>query len=127
VGLPAGTHDVPVTLEGWHVAGNRILAAMTLTVVSGQATTLAVQPNPFNPSGVLTFTTPSSGPVRVQVFDVKGRLVRTLMDSSLESAGAHSIRMDGRDHNGDPLASGGYFIRVRSGNRSETIRAVVAR
>lgn len=126
-GLPSGTHDVLVTLEGWHKAGNRILASMSLTVVSGQSTTLSIQPNPLNPSGVINFTTRASGPVLVQVFDVSGRLIRTLMDSNLEPAGAHSVRMDARSRNGEPLASGVYLVRLKAGQVSETIRAIVAR
>ncbi len=125
--LSPGAHEVPVTLEGWHVAGNRILASMTLTVVTRQASTLSVYPNPLNPAGVVTFTTSASGPVRVRIFDVSGRLVRTLMDSGRELAGTHSIPMEARDRGGTPLASGIYFVRVESGVRSETIRAVVAR
>lgn len=125
--LSPGTHQVPVTLEGWLVTGRRILASMTLTVVVRRAPTLSIGPNPINPAGVLRFTTTASGPVRVQIFDVSGRLVRTLMDSNHEYAGAHSMPIDGRDRDGKLLASGAYFIRVESGGSSEMIRAVVVR
>jgi PKD repeat protein len=125
--LSVGTHQVPVTLEGWHAAGNRILASMTLTVVKRQTPTLSIYPNPFNPTGVVTFTTSVAGPVRMSIFDVSGRLIRTLKDSSQEPAGTHSIPMDGRDRDGNPLASGVYFVRLVTAERSETIRAVMAR
>ena len=125
--LSPGTHQVPVTLEGWHIAGNRILASMTLTVVVRQASTLSIYPNPFNPAGIVTFTTSAAGPVRVRIFDVNGRLVQTLLDSSQEPAGAHSVPIEGRARGGNPLASGIYFLRVETGERSEAIRAVVAR
>ena len=122
-----GTHQVPVTVAGWLVSGRRVLAPITLTVVVRRAPTMSIDPNPFNPTGVLRFTTTASGPVRVQIFDVSGRLARTLIDSGQEYAGEHSIPIDGRDRDGKLLASGVYFIRVQSGESSETIRAVVAR
>ncbi|HEX7077176.1 MAG TPA: PKD domain-containing protein [Candidatus Eisenbacteria bacterium] len=125
--LPAGTHEVPVTLEGWLEAGNRILASMALTVVNRKVSSASIDPNPFNPTGVVTFTTSAPGPIRVRIFDVSGRLVRTVVDSAREPAGRQRIPIEGRDRNGNPLASGVYFIRVESGARSETIRAVVAR
>jgi hypothetical protein len=58
---------------------------------------------------------------------VSGRLVRTLIDMSHAPAGAHSIPMEARDRDGNPLASGIYFILVETGLRSDTIRAVLAR
>jgi hypothetical protein len=125
--LAPGTHDVPVTLEGWHVAGSRIFASMLLTVVKRHAAALSINPNPLNPTGVVTFTTSAPGPVRVRIFDVSGRLVRTLMDSGQERAGVHSVPMDGRDRDGKSLASGVYFLRVESEMGAETVRAVVAR
>jgi len=125
--LSPGRNQVPVTLEGWLVTGRRILASMALTVVVRQASTISIDPNPFNPAGVLRFTTTASGPVRVQIFDVVGQLVRTLVDSSQELAGPHSMRIDGRDRDGKLLASGVYFIRVESGGSLKTVRAVVAR
>jgi hypothetical protein len=125
--LSPGTYQVPVTLEGRLVTGRRILASMTLTVVVRQAPTISIDPNPFNPAGVLRFTTTASGPVRVRIFDVSGRLVRMLMDSRLEPAGAHSMPIDGRDRDGKFIASGVYFIRVERGGSWETIRAVVVR
>jgi hypothetical protein len=123
--LPTGTHDVAVTLEGWVVEGNRILAPMTLTVVKG-GTALSISPNPLRPEGDVAFTTPTPGPARVQVFDSRGRLVRTLLDTMID-AGRHSVRLDGRGRDGKSLASGVYFIRIFSGGQSETVRAVITR
>ncbi len=73
-----------------------------------------VAPNPLNPAGVLTFTTAKPGPVAVKMFDLHGRLVRTLMAAPLLAAGVHELRIDGRGERGHALASGVYFYRVEA-------------
>ena len=74
----------------------------------------AVYPNPFNPEGTLTFSTSRPGRVMVRLFDIQGRLVRTLMDGASAPAGRHEVRIDGRDAQGVALASGVYFIFIHS-------------
>ncbi len=68
-------------------------------------------PNPFNPATTLPFTLYASGAVRLRVFDLRGRLVRTLLDASLP-AGAHSVVWNGLDDAGRPAASGIYWCRL---------------
>ncbi len=64
-------------------------------------------PNPFNPSTTIQYDLPRSARVEVQVYDVLGRMVATLVNNERQSAGAHSIRF-----NGSNLASGVYFFRL---------------
>ena len=59
-----------------------------------------VSPNPLNPSATLTFVTAKSGPLRASLFDVTGRLVKTLLRESSAPAGYHSVTLDGRDERG---------------------------
>ncbi len=68
-------------------------------------------PNPFNPTTTIRFSLAEAGPVRISVYDVAGRLVRTLEDVRME-AGEHSSVWDGRDATGVPAASGIYFYRI---------------
>jgi hypothetical protein len=72
-------------------------------------------PNPFNPATVIPYEVGTPGRVRLDVFDVSGRFVRTLVDR-LEPRGKHSARWDGRDARGKPVASGRYFYRLRIGS-----------
>lgn len=65
-------------------------------------------PNPFNPSTTIAFSVPRAGRVTVDVLDVRGRVVRTLSDGTRE-AGRHTLTFQG-----DDLASGTYFARIRS-------------
>ena len=75
-------------------------------------------PNPFNPSTTLRFSLPATGHAELKIFDVQGRLVRTLVDEVL-GAGANEARWDGRDRGGRQVASGTYYARlVASGQAS---------
>ncbi len=73
-----------------------------------------VYPNPMNPEGTITLSTISAGFLRMQVFDLNGRLVRTVLDEPNLPAGDHDVRFDGRDGSGHPLPSGQYFYRVET-------------
>jgi hypothetical protein len=73
-------------------------------------------PNPFNPSTQIRYDVPEGGArVTLRVFDVHGRLVRTLEDAA-KPAGVYTVPWDGRDSRGARLASGVYFIRIESGS-----------
>ena len=72
-------------------------------------------PNPFNPKTTIAFSLDRSGPVKLQVFDVKGRLVRTLVDE-MRSAGPYRVDWDGKDNSGRPAAAGLYMYRLASGD-----------
>ena len=69
------------------------------------------RPNPFNPATVIPFTLASPGRVEIRVFDVAGRLVRTLVDAALP-AGDHVARWNGDTNHGARAASGVYFYRI---------------
>ncbi len=68
-------------------------------------------PNPFNPQTMISFTLARSGPASLRIYDVRGQLVRTLLDGEL-AAGPHSLRWDGRDRGGRAASSGTYFYRL---------------
>jgi hypothetical protein len=69
-----------------------------------------VSPNPFNPSTTISYSLDKPGLVRIQIYDVSGRLVRTLINKPQE-AGSYDIAWDGTDSQGAALASGVYFAR----------------
>ncbi|MBE0564535.1 MAG: T9SS type A sorting domain-containing protein [Krumholzibacteria bacterium] len=81
-------------------------------------------PNPFNPETVLSFSLPVPGHARLRVFDVRGHLVRTLLDEP-SRAGRHSVVWNGRDDQARPLASGVYFYRIETGTFAATERMVL--
>jgi hypothetical protein len=73
-------------------------------------------PNPFNPETVLSYFLPEQGPVRLDIYDVSGRLVRTLEQSQASPAGWHAARWDGHDGDGRSVASGVYFYKLQVGS-----------
>jgi hypothetical protein len=83
-------------------------------------------PNPFRSSTELSFRLSESGPVVLDVFDAGGRLVRQLVDQSLE-AGEHQIVWDGRSDEGDRVSGGVYFYRLTSAGQSLTRKMILVR
>ncbi len=83
-------------------------------------------PNPFNPSTTVSFELPEAGLVRLSVFDVAGRLVRTLVDQSMPK-GSFGAVWDGRDSAGREVGAGGYLARLEFGGRVETVRMGLVR
>ena len=74
-------------------------------------------PNPFNPSTTIEFALAQDGPTRLEVFDLNGRLVRTLVNESL-AAGNHGVTWNGNDRAGRTVASGAYFYRLTAADGS---------
>ena len=83
-------------------------------------------PNPFNPSTTIAYEVPAAGPVRLQVFDLRGRLVRTLVDEAMD-AGRHDAQWDGRDAEGRELPSAVYLSRLQAGAHVEMGRMTLVR
>jgi hypothetical protein len=83
-------------------------------------------PNPFNPRTTLAFELPAPAWVRMAIYDVRGRLVRVLVDESLTS-GSHVATWDGRDRRGGDVASGTYFARIDAGAVHEAVAITLAR
>jgi len=75
------------------------------------ALTASVSPNPLNPEATLTFTTSKPGAAKVDMFDVKGSLVRTILGSTFREAGRYKMKIDDRGESGEKLAPGVYFVR----------------
>jgi pullulanase len=77
-------------------------------------------PNPFNPSTNIRFAlSPADAgqPVKLRVYDVRGKLVRTLVDGPLAS-GEHTVTWDGRDARGRTAASGVYLYRLETSRQA---------
>jgi hypothetical protein len=72
-------------------------------------------PNPFNPETTIHFDLAHDAHVRLRLYDVAGRHVRTLVDGWLEARAGRRAVWDGRDASGEPAASGVYFCRLEAG------------
>jgi len=81
-------------------------------------------PNPFNPSTTIKFSVPYECHVELAIYDVQGRRIKVLVDKELTS-GRHVVRWNGRNESGERVASGLYFYRFRSGDKSITRKMVL--
>lgn len=106
-GAAYGTPDEPYGLTG------------TLGISSiGETTTLVAEyqlfanyPNPFNPSTMIRLHLPHSVPVHLAVYNLRGTVVRTLVDRPM-TPGDHTIHWDGRNSAGEQMSAGVYFYRI---------------
>jgi len=80
------------------------------------ALSLTAAPNPFNPRLAISYSLERGGMVRLDVFDARGRLVRTLVDANA-AAGAGSVIWQGDDASGRAVASGVYQLRLTTETR----------
>ncbi len=76
-------------------------------------------PNPFNPTTYIEFALPRASDVRLDIYDITGRLVRTLVDQPM-AAGDHRVEFDGRSSSGVQIATGVYFYRIQAGDYKAT-------
>jgi len=74
-------------------------------------------PNPFNPNTNIDYSLPAKSHIAVEIFNLLGQKVRVLLDQE-QPAGAHTVAWDGLDESGNPVASGIYLYRIRSGDFS---------
>ncbi len=118
--------DDPPSADGmWNIA------AIDNIVVSGQVsndeqvvpvTVTALKgnfPNPFHPETTITYSVKASTPVVVEIYNVKGQKVKTLVNEN-KAAGNHEVTWNGRDESGRSVTSGVYFYRMSAGSYSAT-------
>lgn len=74
-------------------------------------------PNPFNPSTTIQYSIPQSGEVKIKIFDIQGRLVRSF-DNTVQQSGSHSFVWDSRNNTGNTVSSGTYLCQVLYNNSS---------
>jgi len=81
------------------------------------------RPSPFRASSEMVFTLDRAGHACLDIFDVRGRRVVTLLDRDL-AVGRHSLVWNGTDSDGRPVAAGTYFVRLTSGGRTDLGKVV---
>jgi hypothetical protein len=86
----------------------------------------AAAPNPFHDETQIAFALPRRGRTRVALYDIRGRLVATLLDESLPP-GIHTVRWDGHDMAGHQAAAGIYFCRLQCGGLKAVRKIILSR
>jgi predicted outer membrane repeat protein len=136
----SGFGDVEISITG-NVASEMFSGADTIRVLEKNLKTTSYDQDGKGPEHLglqvsnhshpgevpeILFHLPGDSHVRLSVYDVKGRLIRGLIDD-IESFGTHSVIWDGRDDHGTPVASGIYFLRMDSESEAATAKAVIVR
>ena len=83
-------------------------------------------PNPFNPTTTIEFSIPARSHVTIEVFNVLGQKVKTLVDED-RRAGSYRIEWNGHDTAGQPAATGVYLYRFRAEDHVRTLKMLLVR
>jgi len=118
--------------EGWHiddvmVDGFQIdVTAVEAPAADARLALRSVTGNPFAGSTTLAYELPQPTAVALQVFDLGGRLVRTLVRGE-QAAGTYTVNWNGRDEADHPVPTGVYLSRLRAGQGERTARLILTR
>jgi len=115
----SGAVTLTVNVDGVATAVGDAAAAAAARAVLWQNA-----PNPFNPATVIRWELPAGGHVALDVFDLRGRHVRRLLEGYREY-GAHAVRWDGTGERGERLAAGSYLCRLATRAGVQSIRMVL--
>jgi len=83
-------------------------------------------PNPFNPVTSIRIDLPHRSDIRLSVYDLLGREIRTLANGYF-AAGTHTIQWNGKDTAGNPAASGVYIFKLKTKDRTLHRKALLLR
>jgi hypothetical protein len=83
-------------------------------------------PNPFNPITTIQFNLPQNSPVKLTVYNILGQTIITLIDGQ-RLAGTHYITWDGKDPQGNQVASGIYFCKIAAGDFIQIRKMILSR
>ena len=113
--------------------GNTLLSEAT---ISGIITDLEIEthpfitqfngnyPNPFNPETEISFDIAKSGNVRLEVYNIKGQLVKSLINEEMKS-GSHRVSWFGKNSNNRNVSSGVYFFRLTNNSSTKVHKAIL--
>ena len=84
----------------------------------------SIFPNPFNPFVRIAFDLDRDRPIRITVYDLRGRIIKSVLDE-VRPAGSYEMTWDGHDRGGQKVASGVYYVSVQSGDWSDRRKIVL--
>ena len=82
-------------------------------------------PNPFNPDTTIKYDLAESADVTLQIYNVLGQVIRTLVASEAQNAGRYQIRWNGMDDRGVPVSSGIYFYQISADGKFSDVRKLM--
>jgi hypothetical protein len=115
--------------ENFGIETNAAAARQVLTAAASSATvSLFVEnyPNPFNPTTQIRFSLPAATRVEGIIYNIAGQAMRHLVDREF-STGQHTLSWDGRDDFGKTVASGTYFLLLKTSSQHFTRKLLLLR
>jgi hypothetical protein len=82
-------------------------------------------PNPFNPVTKIAYSVKEAGPVTIDVYNVAGKVVRTLLDTEVDAGASGFVVWDGTNDGGEKCASGVYFYRISAPNFTQSNKMIM--
>jgi len=113
---------LPLTVRGQLIDGTQFEGLDCVVILASNENPVAAvgnYPNPFNPTTTIGFALDCAANIRLDVFNVMGQKVATLIDEYMET-GRYKVDWDGTDDFGVPVASGIYLYRIRAGEFHDT-------
>ncbi len=118
-------HPVPET-ETWYLDDFRLEEVIAVSVDRLADTGIPDRyelsqnyPNPFNPSTTIRFALPEASNVQLEIYNVMGQRVNTIIKNEMYNAGIYEVVWNGLDQNNLPVASGMYIYRITAGEFTE--------
>ena len=119
--------DASGVASGWYVDDIHLLVDTSLVILSNNdEKNIPINfhlsqnyPNPFNPTTSITFSTPIKQMVRIEVFDLQGRLINTIYEG-IAQPGEHTVRWEANDYDHNAIPTGIYFYRLTAENYFKT-------
>ncbi len=128
---PSAGYDVHYVVSAVDFAGNESPVAVPMQTSAADDSLPRIaglaqnSPNPFNPRTTISFALVRSESVTLEIHDLAGRLVKTLLDGELLDRGNHRVTWEGRDARGRAVGAGVYFYSVRTGTFKDTKRMML--
>jgi M6 family metalloprotease-like protein len=114
--------------DGWYLDDISITKKSPSSIENSSVPTSTIlrgnYPNPFNPETTVSFDLAENSTVKLNVYDMKGSLVRTLLTGEM-NAGSHNIKWDGKDNNSTSLSSGVYYITLQTAKENFTHKSLM--
>jgi len=115
------------------MTSEEVLSGGTVVGIPGNQALIPVEysldqnyPNPFNPTTTISYSIPENLEVTLNVYDIKGRMIRSLVSSS-HQAGWYTVSWNGATQDGNLAGTGVYFARIQAGGYSQVIKMVYLR
>jgi hypothetical protein len=137
--LPQGNDAVQCVASGYQPATQNVIIAagqqytlnflLEVTSVSDPQAAVTTEllgnyPNPFTGSTLLSFTVKEPTAVQVDIFNIKGQVVRTLVNES-KNNGIYKVTWDGKDQEGNKVSSGIYYYKMNAGTYTSTRKMIL--